>query len=134
MRLKSAALVVMLVWWAANFGDQSRSSASNSSLVWLPERFQNTADALVSASPERSIASMVLANVGAAGSDAIAAISASWALNPASNAGPKCSGPISANGGASNGVVRGSSSGFLAEAVMCVFEAGRAEKAGKPLV
>jgi hypothetical protein len=59
---------------------------------------------------------MVLAKVGTAVSDAIASISALWALNAASNAGAKCSGLIAANGGASNGVVQISSSGFWGKA------------------
>ena len=112
MRLKSAALVVMPVACAANFGDQSRSSACNSSLVLLPVRFQNTPATRSSVSPARSIASIVLAKVVGLGSAAIALISALWDFSAISNAGAKCSGFMSRNGGASNGVVQVASSGL----------------------
>src|SRR6476661_4082911 len=55
---------------------------------------------------------MVLAKSGAAGSWMIAPISAVWSAKACSNAGRKCSGLISANGGVSNGVCHACTSGF----------------------
>src|SRR6266700_7351249 len=55
---------------------------------------------------------MVLAKSGTAGSWVIAVISAVWSAKACSNAGRKCSGAISANGGVSNGVCHACSSGF----------------------
>ena len=49
---------------------------------------------------------MVFSKVGGSGLPAIAAISASCSANARSNAGPKCSGLISPNGGTPNGVVQ----------------------------
>ena len=62
--------------------------------------------------PERSSAVMVLAKSGVEGSWVIAATSAEWSAKACSKAGRKCSGAISANGGVSNGVCHGLSSGF----------------------
>jgi hypothetical protein len=67
---------------------------------------------LESSFPERSSAVMVLAKSGVAGSWVMAAISAAWSAKACSNAGMKCSGVISANGGVSNGVCQAFSSGF----------------------
>src|SRR3977135_2252549 len=55
---------------------------------------------------------MVLAKSGAEGTCSIAAISAAWSAKACSKAGRKCSGAMLANGGVSNGVCQGFSSGL----------------------
>ena len=98
----------------AKRGASARSMAWISALVSVPARLKNTAEARSRASPERSSASMVLENVGAATLPTIAAISLRLAAKPLSKAGTKCSISMRSNGGIWNGVVQASSNGFFA--------------------
>ena len=86
--------------------------ASSSSVVSVPVRLKNTEQTRSSASPERSIASIVLAKLGASELPAIASISALFAARATSKAGWKCAGFTSAKGGASKGPVHGASNGL----------------------
>ena len=98
----------------AKRGASARSIAWMSALVSVAARLKKTDETRSRASPARSMASMVLANVGAALAAAIAAISLRLTAKPRSKAGTKWSIAMRSNGGISNGVVHASNSGFTA--------------------
>ena len=85
----------------------ARSIASSSSFVSAPARLKNSLATRSSVRPLRSMASIVLAKVGGAGSAAMASISARASFSAASKAGSKCRGAMRSKGGASNGAVHG---------------------------
>jgi hypothetical protein len=72
---------------AASFGASSALAFWMASFVFDWSMLRKTLTARVSSSPERSMASIVLANVGGSGRSAIAAISASCCFMPSSTAG-----------------------------------------------
>ena len=85
-------------------------------MVLLEFRFQNTPPTRFRNRPLRSIASMVLAKVGASGLPVIASISAMFSAMPWSKAGGKCSARMRSKGGRPKGVVQVSKNGLLIRA------------------
>ncbi len=98
---------------AASFGATSSCRACSVGLVLADDSPLKTSCTRVSNWPLFSSATSVLSNVGGAGLSAMAAISATWAFMPASNAGLKSASLILSNCGAPNGSGLGDMSGLF---------------------
>src|SRR5438128_2988332 len=114
MRLNSFSFRRILSLCAASLGASSLSSALSVSLVLAPTRLENVVETRFSSWPERSIATMVLAKVGADLLLAMASISADCWRMPSSKAGAKSSLWILSKAGYWNGRVLGLAKGFEA--------------------
>jgi hypothetical protein len=89
--------------------------ASSASLVSLEFRLKKTEHTRLSRRPADSMASIVLAKVGASAEPAMASKSASPSSMPRSSAAGKCSGLIRSKGGKPNALVQGEKKGLASD-------------------